>query len=105
MSAKEMLSAAKFMRQNAKYAKKMSPETSVLVIQGSEDKVLKPKSAAKVLAKIPSTDKHIVTIDKCGHILLGTTHLKPAVENSITAWLDHGTGDTTVASVQGVITH
>ncbi len=105
MSAKEMLSVAKFMRNNAKFAKRISPDTSVLVIQGCEDKVLKPKSAAKVLANIPSPDKHIVNIEKCGHILLGTNRLKPAVANSITAWLDHGVGQTTVASAHGVLIH
>lgn len=103
MSAKEMMCVAKFMRKNAKYAKRMSPETAVLVIQGIDDKVLKPKSAEKVLANIPSEDKRIVKVENCGHILLGTNHLKPVVSDSITDWLDQSVGETTVASVHGVI--
>jgi alpha-beta hydrolase superfamily lysophospholipase len=105
MSAREMFCVAKFMQKNAKYAKKIGPNTSVLVIQGCDDKVLKPKSAEKVLANIPSADKRIVEVEHCGHILLGTNHPKPIVTNSITDWLDHGVGDTAVATVQGVITH
>jgi alpha-beta hydrolase superfamily lysophospholipase len=105
MSASEIISVAKFMRKNARYAKRISPDTSVLVVQGCDDRVLKPKSAAKVLSNIPSDDKRMVSVANCGHILLGTNHLKPTVTNSITAWLDHGVGDTTVASVHGVITH
>ncbi len=105
MSAREMFSVAQFMKKNARYARKMSPDTSVLVVQGCDDRVLKPKSAAKVLANIPSDDKRMVSDAQCGHILLGTNHLKPAVTNSITAWLDHNVGDVTVASVHGVVTH
>ncbi len=103
MSAKEMFGVAKFMRKNAKYAKRISPETAVLVIQGCDDKVLRPKSAEKVLANIPSLDKRIVKVENCGHILLGTNHLKPVVTDSITTWLDHGVDETTVATVHGVI--
>ncbi|MBS2000016.1 MAG: alpha/beta fold hydrolase [Cyanobacteria bacterium SZAS LIN-5] len=105
MSAREMFRAAKFMKKNAKFARRISPETSVLVVQGCDDKVLKPQSAQKVLANIPSADKRIVNIAKCGHILLGTNRLKPAVVNSITAWLERGVGETTVASLDGVVTH
>ncbi len=103
MSAKEMLGVARFMKKNAKYAKRISADTAVLVIQGNDDKVLKPKSALKVLANIPSADKRIVNIENCGHILLGTNHLKPVVTNSIASWLDHNVGETTVATVHGVI--
>lgn len=99
MSVKELMGVSKFMRQNAKYARRISPTTSVLVIQGCEDKVLRPKSAEKVLASIPSKDKRIVKVENCGHILLGTTHVKPLVSQSISAWLDHGVGATTVASL------
>ncbi|MBS1957039.1 MAG: alpha/beta fold hydrolase [Cyanobacteria bacterium SZAS-4] len=102
MSAKEMIGVARFMRKNAKYAKRISPDTAVLVIQGCDDKVLKPKSATKVLANIPSPDKRIVNIEKCGHILLGTNHPKPVVTDSISTWLSQHDGETVVASVHAV---
>lgn len=102
LSAKEMLGVARFMKKNAKYAKRISPDTAVLVIQGCDDKVLKPKSAKKVLANIPSTDKRIVNVENCGHILLGTNHLKPLVTDSIDNWLSQHDGQTVVASVHAV---
>ena len=102
MSAKEMFGVARFMKKNAKYAKRISPDTAVLVIQGCDDKVLKPKSAKKVLANIPSTDKRIVSVENCGHVLLGTNHLKPLVTDSIGNWLSQHDGETVVATVNAV---
>jgi hypothetical protein len=58
MSAREMFCVAKFMKQNAKYAKKIGPNTSVLVIQGCDDKVSKPKSAEKVVATVQVVTTH-----------------------------------------------
>lgn len=102
MSAKELLDVAGFMKRNAKHAKRISSDTAVLVIQGSDDKVLKPRSAEKVLANVSAADKRIVKVENCGHILLGTNHLKPVVTESISSWLSQHTGDTIVASVHGV---
>jgi len=89
MSLREMLGTAAFVRHNRKYARRLDPNCSVFVVQGEKDQTLTPKSARRVFAKIPCGDKDMLVVKNCGHILIGTNHVKPIVSQSITAWLDH----------------
>lgn len=94
----EIMSVGSFVKHNAKYAKRLDPNTSMLVVQGMDDKVLRPKSAEKVLASAPCLDKEIVEVPGCGHILIGTNHLKPIVGDSITTWLEDRVSNQAVAA-------
>ena len=62
--------ADRFLRGNDKFARRLDPQISVLIIQG------------------PQTDKRYVEVPECGHVLLGMNKLKPLVTDSITSFLN-----------------
>jgi acylglycerol lipase len=100
-SFREILSAKRFLGKNRKFAQKLDPRISVLVVHGACDKTLTPKSAKKVFSALNTFDKKLVMVPDCGHILLGTPAPKPMVTYSITSFIDdHATQR--VASVDGV---
>jgi alpha-beta hydrolase superfamily lysophospholipase len=88
MSLRELLGTTLFVRGNEKYARRLDPNCSVFVVQGEEDQVLTPKSARRVFARVPCRNKEMLVVPDCGHIIIGTNHVKPVVSQSITTWLE-----------------
>jgi alpha-beta hydrolase superfamily lysophospholipase len=93
----EMMQVSKFIGKNRKYARSLNSNVSALVIQGSEDHTLQPKSARKVFDAIPTDDKQMVVVPKCGHILLGIDHIKLLVSDSINTFLKERAPQQTLA--------
>lgn len=91
-SFREILKAKFFLAKNAKFAKKLDPRVSVLVVHGDNDKTLTPKSAKKVFSAFNTFDKQLVMVPNCGHILIGTPSPKNLVTYSIQSFIeDHTT--------------
>ncbi len=84
----ELLAADSFLRRNDRFAQRLDPQISVLIIQGTKDHVLNPKSARKVYCAANTRDKRYVEVPECGHVLLGTNNPKPLVTESITSFLN-----------------
>lgn len=98
MSLRELFGADLFVSKNPKYARRLDPNCSVFVVQGEKDQVLTPKSARKVFARIPTSNKEMLVVKNCGHILIGTNHVKHIVSQSITAWLEHNSASSQLAT-------
>lgn len=98
LNMKEILQTRLFIRKNCQFARKLDPRISVLVLQGANDRVLKPKSAQRVFARANSDDKDMVTIANCGHVLLGTCHVRPQVTSAITDFVNDRSTRQAVAS-------
>jgi alpha-beta hydrolase superfamily lysophospholipase len=87
-SAAELLGTALFIAKNPRFAQRIDPNVSVLVLQGSNDLTLRPRSAFRLFAKLPSIDKKFVEVPNCGHVLIATTRLKPLVRDSILSFIE-----------------
>lgn len=98
LGAREILGCARFVSHNAKYVRRLDPNCSVFIVQGEKDRVLTPKSARRVFALAPSANKDMLVVKGCGHVLLGTNHMKPIVSQSITTWLQRNSEPSAVAS-------
>ncbi|MBX9693646.1 MAG: lysophospholipase [Cyanobacteria bacterium] len=95
----ELWRARCVLRGNKKFAKRLDPQLSVLMIHGKDDGTLTLKSAEKVYAKVPSFDKKLVVVPGCGHILLGTGNPKKQVTEPIAHFIRERAGSA-LASVE-----
>jgi alpha-beta hydrolase superfamily lysophospholipase len=98
LSLSEIFGSARFLSKNRKFAREINPRIAVLVIQGTKDQVLNPKSARKVFDDANTLDKQFVEIPGCGHIILGMNNVKPLVQRSITTFLNERTDQDGVAA-------
>jgi acylglycerol lipase len=83
----ELLGTLRFVGNNLRFARRINPEVSVLVLQGSNDLTLTPKSAEHLYSALPVKDKNFVMVPKCGHVLIATTRVKPIVKNTIMSFI------------------
>lgn len=91
LTPKEILRTAFFIRTTSKTAKDVAPEVPVLIVQGEEDGIVSKKSTRQILKNLPSEHKELVEFTEAGHVLLGTSYLKPQVFNSVSKWLSDQT--------------
>ncbi|HEY9757711.1 MAG TPA: alpha/beta fold hydrolase [Oculatellaceae cyanobacterium] len=87
LSALELLGTFNFIQQGTTFARQIPRSLPALLIQGKEDQIINPNSSVRLLSSINSTDKNILMLPGCGHILIGTSFIKPIVEESIESWL------------------
>lgn len=87
LSALELLGTFNFIQQGDTFARQIPRSLPALLIQGKEDQIINPNSSVRLLSSINSTDKNILMLPGCGHILIGTSFIKPIVEESIESWL------------------
>jgi alpha-beta hydrolase superfamily lysophospholipase len=87
MSGRELLATSIFIRDTAARAKELPANISLLVLQGTEDHVCSPTSVRAIVRKHPGFDKQLVFLRNCGHVLLGTSFIKPQVNKLVVDWL------------------
>ncbi|PWU00335.1 MAG: hypothetical protein C5B53_04200 [Candidatus Melainabacteria bacterium] len=88
LSALDLLKTVKSIRSTLKYAAKVKPNVPVLVIQASNDKVLKGKAVVELLAHLHSEDQTVKWFNNRGHLMLETSYLHPDVLQTVDRWLD-----------------
>lgn len=88
LTPREILRTAWFIRRTPAAAKHVDPSIPVLIVQGKIDHIVGNHSIKAILKNLPSTNKQIVELPQCGHVLLGTSFLKPQVVDSVTGWLN-----------------
>lgn len=91
LTPKEILRTAFFIRTTTKAAKNLPPELPVMIVQGEEDGIVSTKSTKSILKNLPSEHKELVEFKDAGHVLLGTSYLKPQVVDSVSKWLNDQT--------------
>jgi alpha-beta hydrolase superfamily lysophospholipase len=87
LSALELLGTFNFIQQGNVFATQIPKTLPVLLMQGQQDQIINANSSVKLLGKLASTDKNIFMLPASGHILIGTSYVKPVVEDTIIAWL------------------
>lgn len=88
LSAFELLKATVEIRKTISYVPNVNPETPVLVIQGSADRVLRPDAVMTLLSKLPSKDQTVKWFSHRGHILLETDYVKPDTMEAVVSWVN-----------------
>lgn len=91
LTPKEILRTAFFIRTCPKAALAADPHASYLVIQGEKDGIVSTESTRSIFKNIPSDHKQLIEYKDAGHVLLGTSYLKPVVVESVTKWLSDQT--------------
>lgn len=87
LTPKEILRTAFFIRTTSKAAKSVDPQIPFLIVQGEEDGIVSTKSTREILKNLPGDHKELVEFKDAGHVLLGTSYLKPQVVDSLSKWL------------------
>jgi len=87
LTGKEVLQTGYFISTTPKFAGRIAKHISVLIIQGEEDRIVSANTIKQIYKQLPSTNKSVVYLPECGHVLLGTSFLKPQVVSSISQWL------------------
>jgi len=88
-SALQLLGTMSFIRDMPVRASLLPDWIPVLVLQGTEDKIVNPQSAQNVFDALKTRDKEFVEVPGSGHILVGTSFIKPDVMKKIDAWLEN----------------
>jgi len=84
----DLLKSVKSIKSTLKYAEKVKPGTPILVIQGSNDRMLEGKAIVELLAHLNSEDQTVKWFTNRGHLMLETAYLRPDVLNTVDRWLD-----------------
>lgn len=87
MSACELLKAHHTVKKTLDFVPGISPDTPVLVIQGSADRCIKANAVVLLLSKLRSKDQTVRWFHQRGHILLETAHVKPDTMQIVCGWL------------------
>jgi alpha-beta hydrolase superfamily lysophospholipase len=91
LSAREVIRTVSLMRGMKKWAGRMPENVPVLVIEGACDKIMNPRSASKFIALSKTKNKRLIMVPNSGHVLIGTSYLKPIVTRSIDSFLNSET--------------
>ena len=83
----ELLGTFNFLHQEPEFAANVPGNVRALVIQGEADQVLEPDSAYQIFSALKTKKKTFLMIPGAGHVLVGTSFIKPNVLSSIQSWL------------------
>jgi len=86
LAPKELLQFAQFMSQNKTAATKIK-NTPVIVFQGVQDKLVKPKGTMEIYNLIASTDKDLVLIGSSEHLIFENNACDKSVISGIVGWM------------------
>jgi alpha-beta hydrolase superfamily lysophospholipase len=86
-SGLDLIGTFSFLRQEPKFAAMMPMDIPVLAIQGTADQIVEPSSINELLEALHTSAKRLVMIPGCGHVIIGTSYLKPLVLNCIESFL------------------
>lgn len=92
LSFYELLQSSSAVRKTISYVRGISPDTPVLVIQGSADRCIKANAVVLLLTHLRSTDQTVKWFHERGHILLETAYIKPDTMEAVVGWLRQHVG-------------
>lgn len=102
LSPREILRTLFFLRRTPKAARQLPGHLPVLIIQGGKDHIVATRTVKSLFKHLRATDKQMVLFPTFGHVLLGTSYIKPPVLQSVEDWLTAHTPENAnmVASLQ-----
>ncbi len=88
VSTGELITFSRFMHNNHKVAKQIK-DTPVLVLQGTNDRLVKLSGTVRLFNELPSSDKDLLLVDKSEHLILEEGQTDERTFNHIEQWLAH----------------
>lgn len=88
LSGRELLRTVSFIHHVKSALKRMPDNIPLLVIQGTQDRIVQPRTVPGIVRGARSRDKSLVLLPDNGHVLIGTSYITPVVSEAITTWLD-----------------
>lgn len=104
LSGRDILRTSWFLSKVPRVSRQISKDMPVLVIQGEQDHIVSIDSGKQVWRQLPSTDKTLLEMPSCGHVLLQTAFIKPAAMQAVSDWLSERIGPRTPLAVQAKVT-
>ncbi len=102
MSPVELLLTEQEASKCLKYAKKVSADTPVLVMQGGGDQMLKSEAVSDLLATLPSKNQKLEWFAQRGHLLLETPLVYADTMSVVSSWINQHVNER-VASLQPLV--
>jgi acylglycerol lipase len=93
LSANELLQFQHFMNQNHKCAK-LIQVTPVLFVQGSKDKLVRPKGTVELFNELATKDRELALIANGEHLIFEENQFTDEGINKVSAWIDAHLGST-----------
>lgn len=87
-SIRDILSTCKVVRQTLKVAPQVPGHVPVLILQGGQDKMLKPAGAQLLRISFARHDADLLSLPAAGHILLETSKPNTAAMSAVDSWLN-----------------
>jgi hypothetical protein len=84
----EILHTAWYVTRTRAAIKHLGDQMPLLVVQGSEDHILQPDTVPSLVEQVKSKNKQLVVFPQFGHVLVGTSYIRPTVASTITKWLE-----------------
>jgi alpha-beta hydrolase superfamily lysophospholipase len=88
MTAIELMRTGSEANKCLKYARSISANVPVLIIQGSADKMVRTEFLTDLMTALPSTDCQLAWQEEGGHLLLETPYVLPETMNVVCGWLE-----------------
>ncbi|MBS1991839.1 MAG: alpha/beta fold hydrolase [Cyanobacteria bacterium SZAS LIN-3] len=90
LTCKDVLNTFSMIKSNLSYARNVSADIPVLVIQGDRDRILKQNAVVLLLDRLKCKDQTVRWLPGKGHVLIETGLIEPSTLNTIASWLnDH----------------
>lgn len=84
----ELLATHSFVSKSISYARKISRDMPILILQGSLDRCVIPKAVVELSKNIGSSDQNLRWLHNHSHLLLETSYVRAATVGAITHWFD-----------------
>jgi alpha-beta hydrolase superfamily lysophospholipase len=87
LNLRELFSSCRIIASTRHYIQKIPASMPVLVMQGQEDRMIKPASVQMLQDNLQTSDKTVKLFPKRGHLLLETRHPRPETMAAVGSWL------------------
>jgi alpha-beta hydrolase superfamily lysophospholipase len=104
LSGRDILRTSWFLSKVPRVSRQIRKDMPILVIQGKRDHIVSIDSGKQVWRHLPSSDKTLLEMPSCGHVLLQTAFIKPAAMQAVSDWLSERTGQRIPVAVQAKAT-
>jgi acylglycerol lipase len=98
MSPVELLLTEQEASKCLKYAKRVSADTPVLVMQGGGDQMLRSEAVSDLLATLPSKDQKLEWFAQRGHLLLETPLVYADTMSVVSTWINQHVNERVASS-------
>lgn len=85
-SAAELLNFRNFMKDNIKYAQKIT-KTPVIIFQGYSDSLVKPMGTLAIYQAIPNKDKDLVFLGRAEHLIFEEGQFDKSILKHVVEWI------------------